>query len=456
MNNSIQGICINFIEKVLEVVGRDEVWQLSELETGLGKLSDEFLKDTIATYLKEIDRGILEDKAARKKAGLVVERRDEERTIITRFGALTYPRAYYLNKQDQRYEHPVDQAVGIEAYERVSVNLAASLVNYATDVSYAKSSVYGSNGEISRQSVMNMVRKLNSVEHRPSCLTKKILPELHITADEDHVALQDGRNVQVPLIVVYEGLKRESKGRYRCIGARYFSDYGKTSRQLWEAVDDYIEEHYDSTALKKIYLHGDGAAWIKAGCELLPRCVFVLDDFHQNKALMRATGAQPEKREALRNAVYRADYDEFLELCEKLYKGAKSTAEKKRITEFQGYLCNNWESIEIKRKENCGGCCAEGQVSHVLSARLSSRPMGWSEESLIPMTILLSRKANRIQVKVEDFKRKAAILEECVVKAVSRAKKTLGDVDPDRLWKNYSLSTGKVTPLFRVLRGASM
>ena len=71
--------------------------------------------------------------------------------------------------------------------------------------------------------------------------------------------------------------------------------------------------------------------------------------------------------------MYRADYDEFLELCEKLYKGAKSTAEKKRITEFQGYLCNNWESIEIKRKENCGGCCAEGQVSHVLSARLSSR-----------------------------------------------------------------------------------
>ena len=40
MNNSIQGICINFIEKVLEVVGRDEVWQLSELETGLGKLKE--------------------------------------------------------------------------------------------------------------------------------------------------------------------------------------------------------------------------------------------------------------------------------------------------------------------------------------------------------------------------------------------------------------------------------
>ena len=45
------------------------------------------------------------------------------------------------------------------------------------------------------------------------------------------------------------------------------------------------------------------------------------------------------------------------------------------------YLVNQWDGIKIRATESgsCWKCCAEGQVSHVLSARMSSRPMGWSE-----------------------------------------------------------------------------
>ncbi len=44
------------------------------------------------------------------------------------------------------------------------------------------------------------------------------------------------------------------------------------------------------------------------------------------------------------------------------------------------YFINNWSGIEIRSSESGGvwKCCAEGQVSHVLSDRLCSRPMGWS------------------------------------------------------------------------------
>ncbi len=50
------------------------------------------------------------------------------------------------------------------------------------------------------------------------------------------------------------------------------------------------------------------------------------------------------------------------------------------IEKVINYLNNNWPGIQARRiyRDILVGCSAEGHVSHVLSARLSSRPMGWS------------------------------------------------------------------------------
>ena len=41
---------------------------------------------------------------------------------------------------------------------------------------------------------------------------------------------------------------------------------------------------------------------------------------------------------------------------------------------------SNWSAVKVRlmNKEGVIGCSAEGHVSHVLSSRMSSRPMGWS------------------------------------------------------------------------------
>ena len=46
-----------------------------------------------------------------------------------------------------------------------------------------------------------------------------------------------------------------------------------------------------------------------------------------------------------------------------------------RLFDSLQYIENNFDSIDLDAQRNCS---AEGHVSHVLSARLSSRPMGWS------------------------------------------------------------------------------
>lgn len=42
----------------------------------------------------------------------------------------------------------------------------------------------------------------------------------------------------------------------------------------------------------------------------------------------------------------------------------------------------------IRKEEGVSGCSAEGHVSHILSARMSSRPLGWSIEGVDKMAQL--------------------------------------------------------------------
>ena len=62
------------------------------------------------------------------------------------------------------------------------------------------------------------------------------------------------------------------------------------------------------------------------------------------------------------------------------------------IRKAAAYLANHIEGIhicEVEEEANHGGC-TEGHVSHILSARLSTRPMAWSETTLKAIAPLLA------------------------------------------------------------------
>ena len=130
------------------------------------------------------------------------------------------------------------------------------------------------------------MNKIRSANPQQEAFERQAVPELHVDADEDHVNLQTGKNTIVPLVSVYEGIERCGK-RGVCKNVFHISEYGSSIESLWEKVSDEIERRYDLTNTK-IYLHGDGAKWIKQGLEYLPNCVFVLDRYHKNKAIKQA------------------------------------------------------------------------------------------------------------------------------------------------------------------------
>jgi len=102
LKNIILQTCQQFITEVLDFFKEGKTVSLVEMEKGLKRSSDKFLRKIINTYLEEIDHQIAEDKAGRKQKGLLVELINEERTVYTRFGALIYFRLYYFDKRKKR------------------------------------------------------------------------------------------------------------------------------------------------------------------------------------------------------------------------------------------------------------------------------------------------------------------------------------------------------------------
>ena len=406
-----------------------------------------------ACYEKK-DAELLADKVGRKEAGLVVERRGDVRQVVTQLGVVSYHRTYYANRNGG-YCYPIDQVVGLESYQRVSSGVGLGLVEAAREMSYTKASRVVTGSQVSRQTVMWKIREAQPLVE--PVLRRKV-PVLHVDADEDHVKLQTGDSRIVPLISVYEGIERNGK-RGVCKNVFHCSEFGKKSDDLWEEALTEMERRYDLTNTK-IYLHGDGAPWIKQGLVWLPNSVFVLDRYHINKALKgvvsgieRKSGCQYEYH--LRQALNEGDKDYFCSVRDSLL--ARWPEREHTILENSRYLLEHFDAIHIYNTdpEARKGGATEPHVSHVLSSRLSSRPMGWSTKTLkkfVPILAAGQCTFQKAEVMVETTGNP-----ERLHKKMAAAKvlpNSLGLPHPD-LVASMPAKSGKVTPLHRLLNSLS-
>jgi len=295
-----------------------------------------------------------------------------------------YDRTYYSLK-DGTYDYPIDSIAEIEPYQRISNGISQSLANVAVKHSYLDASKYVTGGVVSKQTVMNKIR-LSKPCAQP-VISKRKVSELHIDADEDHVSLQSKKHdVIVPSITVYEGIDPVCKNRNRCRNAFGISEYGKSAEEIWEKVYDEIDKRYDIDQCK-IYIHGDGAAWIKHASNLFPNSIFVLDPYHRNKYEKKAaSGMDKEDRKTfikmLSDALQTGTIHDLICIQGEMVSRYPERIE--TILEGTNYLLNNFDSIRTYYNDPAArnGGATEPHVSHMLSSRLSSRPMGWSEKTL--------------------------------------------------------------------------
>lgn len=382
--------------KVLEVLEGEVSYQ--DFEMTLKKELDGLGCEVLKLVLEELDREIKTDKARKKEWAVV---RKDEKDLLTPFGKVNYERTYYRHKESNEYSYLVDQKAGFKPRSRISENVKAELVDASAIMSYENATVelsrYNQELKMSKQTVGNCIKAFEA-KGDPVPEEKKKVKVLYIEADEDHIKVRGRkRKTMAKLVYIHEGATGEK--RKRLINTRHFTTVNRKPDELWYEIAEYIDQYYDIDSIEQIFLSADGASWIKVGLDYIYDATFILDKFHLNKSIKAATAHAKELKKQVYRGIYSLDQDKVLSNLRKAHQQAEGEARQKRIIDAAVYIRNNWDGIEAQVKHPEVGCSAEGHVSHVLSARMSSRPMAWSSAGAERMTQMRAVRANGESVK---------------------------------------------------------
>ena len=373
----------------------DNPKDFSNLETSVKSSTEAFAAGFLGAILSEMDQAIR--KSVWREQRYVVHRNDT-RTLISSVGDISFECTYFRSRTDKsRFTHLLEDLIGLERNERFTEVAEATMLCEALKTSYSEAAkVLPSKQEISKTTVMNKVHAI--AEEIPDTIydEPKSVPYLYIEADEDHVAEQHGRanednnsSFVSKLVYIYE-YKRDDpdvNGRKELVNKYYFSGLypgEEGNRRLWSKVEAFIDNNYDQMALRTIFVSGDCAAWIKYGAKYLDKAVFCADKYHLMKYVNTAAAQMLDEKDNVKNELWkllnsRSDNTrkEFDIYTSEMMRSAKSP---EKIEDLRRYVLGNWKAVRrTLRSKHTYGCSAESHVSHVLSDRLSSRPMGWSQ-----------------------------------------------------------------------------
>lgn len=382
-----------FLEGFEEVVKAKDYAEFNKMYADKGI---KVLLEGLGKFYEYLDR-YLRESNYRKQAGLVIKD-SVNKNLLTSLGNITFKKTVYVDR-DNKTRYLLDEYVGIKPNERMMDDAREKIIEEVVESSYRKSGLRASIlDSVHKQTVKNEVMKLEIPKDIIENSKKKEVEVLYIEADEDHVALQDKikrkdigqRNTIIDkLVYCFEGKELEAprSQRKRLINPYYFAGVyrgNKGNQDLWEEVHNYIEKTYDIDKIKKIYISGDGASWIREGVQYFKNAIFVMDEFHIMKYTKMATSILKDSQADGIAEIYRAlrenDRASIDTVFGQIYNICRTDNEKENIDNCYRYFINNFNSICLRmiKNEEILGCSAEGHVSHILSNRLSSRPMGWS------------------------------------------------------------------------------
>lgn len=401
MNNSIRHFAeksINIFEKLEENFyknPKDFYSYATGITEELHKLGLMMIKESLEDMNQMlIDSGV-------RKADWIIEKHSDKK-LVTSLGTVSFKKTLFTNRKTQESHYLLDQILGMESHERMTEDAEVRMFQEAVQTSYRRGGEETSlTDSVSKQTVKNKIHKLRFPENKEIVEKKKNVEYLYIDADEDHISLQfrekKGDLIQsengnknngmiTKLVYVYEGVEpvAPKSKRHRLINPYYFSENYKSNEELWKTVWSYIQAHYEVDKIKKIYINGDGASWIRAGKTYIEKSKFVLDEFHLSKYITKMTSHMKDSIDDAKTEIYtairRKTKKDFLEIVERLRDALPNDTGEKRLTESSQYILNNWMAARTRvlHRDAIMGCSAEGHVSHILSSRMSSRPMGWS------------------------------------------------------------------------------
>ena len=120
-----------------------------------------------------------------------------------------------------------------------------------------------------------------------------------------------------------------------------------------------------------------------------------------NKAANQMLDEADEAKSNIYRLIYKKDQKELIKYIDRMLASANN---QDPIEDLKTFVTGNWSAImRTYHNKIITGCSAEGHVSHVLSDRLSSRPMAWSETGADRMSKLRCYERNYGREKIIDL-----------------------------------------------------
>ena len=382
MITSIQHFCENGVKRLTNVFKTytDDLTKIAEMVYGV---TDEVTRlgcSMIAEEWESYDELLRERKDLRQ--GWYIVRRDET-SLLTSLGEVVYHKTLFKNVATGESCYLLDQLMGLGHHARITEDAEARILLEASESSYRKGGASASiNGEsISKEAVMNKLHRKKGDIRNPRINT--VMPWI---------------------IYVYEGVEGDEEGRPHLINPKYFGgvyDGQEAGGRLWTEVLEYLDEAYDLDAVERIYINGDGAAWIRTGEKIIPKSKYALDKYHMHKYIIAATSHLEDSAEDARGEIYRAIHRKKKWMAEGAFDRIIGITDKetkrKAVEQAKAYILGNWSGIMIAMKSGDSNvrCSAEGHVSHVYADRMSSRPLGWCRTGADKMSRLRIYRQNQ-------------------------------------------------------------
>lgn len=224
---------------------------------------------------------------------------------------------------------------------------------------------------------------------------------LYIIADEKwiHTQNNDNKDIMGKSIVIFDNIKN-----HKLSNKMIFISHDNSF------IDDclsYINKAYNIDKIKKICILGDGASWIKNlkyhfYLHKNIKIIQGLDKFHFRQALHHIA-LDIDLENILTDYVLNHNKKAFIECCNLLIENNQHR--KVTIEAKKEYILNNWTNINNLYKYNLS-CPMERQISHNIAYLFTSRPKGYSKETiskLIKIRLLYKNNFNIKQLYLNNF-----------------------------------------------------
>lgn len=368
-----------------------------------------FIKKSLVSFIEKADRDF-RDSPGRLQRFYVKQTRP--RSLITVFGEIIFLRTEYVHRDTKEPYCFIDRKLAIKSRQRYDCCIEAKVKElYANQNSMIKvgqiigESIFASFSldpvrkmhALSRQTVFNLLHRTGKIMVDPKPM--KETPEtLYIMADEKWVPLQgectdEKKHVKemVKVAVCFEGReptytkKGEKIARNRLKNKFIISSCNSERINFWDDVLDQLSKRYDLNKIKKIYILGDGASWIKGGTIIMamPNITvkYALDRYHASQAINRMT-TDETFREILTYYLYSLQKKEFKTVASIARSYLKTEEQKIKFDTHYEYLLTNWGAFKIMCKEVKIGCAMEQAISHIIASVFTSVPKAYGRKNL--------------------------------------------------------------------------